>query len=63
MMNDKIKIGSKWSTIDQVFVVTDLKEQSDECWVFYKNISTGNEFSCLKGAFTQRFSQILNEQR
>ena len=62
-MIDKIRIGSKWSAIDRVFIVTGLQEQNNEQWVFYKNISTEDEFSCLVGAFTQRFSQILNEQR
>lgn len=58
-----IKVGSKWSAIDRVFIVTGLQQEDNNQWVFYKNVQTGDEFSCLVEAFTNRFSQILNEQR
>jgi len=32
----------------------------DRDWVYYRRHCDGAEFSCLSGAFLQRFSQIIN---
>lgn len=62
-MIDKIKIGSRWSSIDRTFKVVNVEQRDDGEWVFFVNENTKDEFSCLVGAFTARYSQILNDQR
>ena len=56
-----VKIGSKWfsGTRDRVFVVSDLYEKDEDMWVTYTN--EDKTYSCLVGAFTQRFTEIHNE--
>lgn len=62
-MINKIKIGSRWSSIDRTFKVIGLEQRDGEDWVFFVNENTKDEFSCLVGAFIARYSQILNDQR
>jgi hypothetical protein len=56
-----ITIGSRWfsGTRDKVFVVSGLFEKDEEMWVSYTNAN--NSYSCLINAFTQRFTEITNE--
>jgi hypothetical protein len=56
-----MKVGSKWGTIDRtVFQVTDIKEVDNQTWIYYNNILTKQEYSCLKEAFINRFNEIVN---
>jgi len=49
--------GSKWvSHTMQWFEVV----RTDGDWVYYRRLSDGAGFSCLSGAFLQRFSQMIN---
>ena len=56
-----IETGSKWfsRTRDKIFVVTNLYEKDENMWVTYTNAD--KEYSCLIEAFTQRFTEIQNE--
>jgi len=52
-----IKENSRWASNDSKhFEVTKI----DSDWVFYRNISTGESYSCLAPAFTQRFLEMTN---
>lgn len=52
-----IKENSQWKAKDfKQFQVTAV----DGDWVFYKNINTGQTYSCLAEAFTQRFREMTN---
>jgi peroxiredoxin len=56
-MTKTIKENSQWIANDsKQFEV--IKVDGD--WVFYKNINTGQSYSCLAGAFSQRFSEVVN---
>lgn len=56
-----MKVGSKWGTIDgKEFRVTDIKEVDNQIWIYYNNILTKQEYSCLKEAFINRFNEIVN---
>jgi len=49
--------GSRWVTANmQEFEIVSI----DGDWVHYRRLHDLAEFSCLQGAFKQRFSQILN---
>jgi len=49
--------GSRWVTANmQEFEIV----RTDGDWVHYCRLRDSAEFSCLQGAFKQRFSQILN---
>jgi hypothetical protein len=52
-----IKENSRWISDDsKQFEVTKI----DSEWVFYKNTVTGQSYSCLATAFTQRFLEMTN---
>lgn len=58
-----IKKGSIWSTWDSVeFVITDVKTIGEQNWVFYQNRQNKNNYSCLEGAFRQRFFLNVNHR-
>jgi len=49
--------GSRWADTNmQEFEIVSI----DGDWVHYCRLRDSAEFSCLQGAFKQRFSQILN---
>lgn len=51
---------SKWTSIDsKVFKIERLEHDDCGTWVYYKNIETGQTYSCLVGAFLQRFKEQL----
>lgn len=59
-----MKVNSIWGTSDRKeFVVNDIKIIDEKTWVYYKNISTGQKYHCLKEAFTNRFTEIVNNNR
>ena len=60
---NKVTVGSRWSGVDREFIVTDIQDNDEGQWIFYKNAATGDEFSCLVGAFVQRFRLMLNDKR
>lgn len=52
----QIKIGSRWTAIARKFLVTATEVTDNGSWVFYKNVETGQQYSCLKEAFLNRFT-------
>ena len=56
-----IRIGSKWKTVDNTFIVVDVIEKQGDPWVYYKNIKTLQEYNCRQEAFVGRFGEIVNE--
>jgi hypothetical protein len=56
-----IETGSKWFSVtrDKIFIVTDLYEKDENMWVSYAN--GDRTYSCLIEAFTQKFTEIKNE--
>lgn len=56
-----MQVGSKWGTIDRTqFRVTDVKVIDNQQWVYYTNIKTEQNYSCLEEAFKSRFKEIVN---
>lgn len=56
-----VKVGSIWGTADRKkFIVTDVKFENDETWVYYNSIETQVDYFCLEEAFEQRFYEIVN---
>ena len=56
-----IRIGSRWKTIDKIFVVIGVIDKEGDLWVYYKNSQTLQEYNCRQEAFVGRFSEIVNE--
>jgi hypothetical protein len=56
-----IKSGSRWLASNMMtFTVEYTEEKNGEVWVHYQN-SQGQKFSCLEGAFLQRFFEDLTQ--
>lgn len=56
-----MKVGSKWGTADRkIFLVTNIKKVDNQTWIYYNNIFTKQEYFCLREAFINRFSEIVN---
>ncbi len=56
-----VKVGSIWGTPDRrKFVVTDIKFENDETWVYYNSVETQVEYFCREEAFEHRFYEIVN---
>jgi hypothetical protein len=50
-----------WSTRDQnEFLVLEVVDIEDHTWVHYRNIKTGQEYSCYVESFKQRFTPEIN---
>ena len=47
----------------KIFTVEEVKQVDKELWVYYNNIKTGDKYSCLLEAFSQRFQPMENESR
>jgi hypothetical protein len=47
----------------KIFTVEEVKQIDSELWVYYNNIKTGDKYSCLLEAFSQRFQPVENESR
>jgi len=46
-----------------IFAVEEVKQVDKELWVYYNNVNSGDRYSCLLEAFTQRFQPLENESR
>ena len=46
----------------KTFTVEELVQVGKELWVYYHDVKTGNKYSCLLEAFTERFRAVENEQ-
>ena len=56
-MTTHLKQGAIWASTDQVkFRIIEIVEVDDHTWVYYRNERTGQEYSCYKESFEQRFS-------
>jgi hypothetical protein len=51
------------SSDNKVFVVEEVKQVDKELWVYYHNADTGQKYSCLLDAFSQRFHPMVNDSR
>lgn len=52
-----VKPNTVWVTSDMgEFLVTEVKDG----WVFYTRLKDKAQFSCLEGAFMQRFTRSVN---
>lgn len=45
------------------FTVEEVKQVDKELWVYYNSVETGNRYSCLLEAFTERFQPMENESQ
>lgn len=52
----QIKTGSRWTAGSRKFLVTKTNMTGSDSWIFYKNVETGQEYSCLEQAFLNRFT-------
>jgi hypothetical protein len=56
-----MKLGSMWSsTNSKKFKITDLKVIGDQKWIYYMNVNTNQNYSCLEEAFKSRFRELVN---
>jgi hypothetical protein len=56
-----MKVGSIWTGSNFVeFKIKDIKTVGDNTWIYYYKISTGQQYSCLKEAFIDRFKEKVN---
>jgi hypothetical protein len=42
----------------KIFTVEEVKQVDSELWVYYNSIETGNKYSCLLEAFSERFKPL-----
>jgi len=54
------KNGSRWTGIEEVFVVLHTIELNGHIWVHYKNESSGKEYSCYMESFLVRFTETVS---
>jgi hypothetical protein len=47
----------------KIFTVEEVIQVDKELWVYYNNATTGEKYSCLLEAFSQRFHPMENESR
>jgi hypothetical protein len=55
-----MKTNSLWAGGERHFKINDIKIVDDKTWIYYNNVLTKQEYSCLKEAFLQRFREITN---
>ena len=53
------KEGSKWASIDNIFVVIHTIEIEGHTWVHYRKESSNQEYSCYVESFLARFTPVL----
>jgi hypothetical protein len=46
------------STDGKIFTVEEVKQVDKELWVHYNSVDTGDKYSCLLEAFTERFQPL-----
>jgi hypothetical protein len=57
-------MATRFSSPDgKIFTVEEVKQVNKELWVYYNNTDTGQQYSCLLNAFSQRFRPVENESR
>ena len=57
-------MATRFTSADgKIFVVEEVRQVEKELWVYYHNSKTGQQYSCLLDAFSQRFTPLLNESR
>jgi hypothetical protein len=57
-------MATRFTSADgKIFTVEEVKQINSELWVYYTNIKTGDKYSCLLEAFSQRFTPMENESR
>ena len=42
----------------KIFTVEEVKQVDKELWVHYNNVKTGDKYSCLLEAFSERFKPV-----
>ena len=47
----------------KIFAVEEVVQIDKELWVYYNNVKTGDRYSCLIDAFSERFKPMENESR
>jgi hypothetical protein len=56
-----VKTGSTWSSSNgKLFQVVAVAKTEIETWITYKDMSSGEHYSCLAEAFVQRFHLFVN---
>jgi hypothetical protein len=57
-------MATRFTSADgKIFTVEEVKQIDSELWVYYNNAGTGQQYSCLLEAFSQRFQPMENESR
>jgi hypothetical protein len=57
-------MATRFTSADgKIFTVEEVMQVDSELWVYYNNAKTGDKYSCLLEAFTQRFQPMENESR
>ena len=57
-------MATRFTSADgKIFVVEEVKQVEKDLWVHYHNVDTGQKYSCLLDAFSQRFHPMVNESR
>jgi len=57
-------MATRFTSADgKIFVVEEVKQVDSDLWVYYHNSITGQKYSCLLDAFSQRFWPMVNESR
>lgn len=57
-MNQLPKVDSTWSSTNGViFIVKELFDKDNETWIRYINRFSSIEYTCLLGAFLERFRE------
>ena len=54
------KDGSKWTGINEVFVVLHTIELDGNIWVHYRKECNETEYSCYVESFLERFTENIN---
>jgi hypothetical protein len=57
-------MATRFTSVDgKIFTVEEVKQVDKELWVYYNNVKTGDKYSCLLDAFSERFTPMENESR
>ena len=52
-------IATRFTSSDsKIFIVEEVRQVDKDLWVYYHNDKTGQQYSCLLDAFSQRFFPI-----
>jgi hypothetical protein len=57
----KVEKNQVWSTRDRnEFLVLEVVDLDNKTWVHYRNVKTGQEYSCYAESFESRFDLVVN---